>query len=129
MKPRCWLAELPGAGPCDGRPVRCHLIPRQEIARAVQAILHEKRRAGQIDRGTYDRIVNGEVLKACRDSRSWVWGCGGPMGISGHHGQLDAERTLRVPRYRLPEGLEAFAVELGLGFWLDREYGERPSER
>jgi hypothetical protein len=36
---------------------------------------------------------------------------------------LDASRSLRVPRYRLPPGLEEFCSELGLGWWLDREYG------
>ncbi len=33
--------------------------------------------------------------------------------------------TLRVPRYRIPAAVEEFAEELGLGWWIDREYGER----
>jgi hypothetical protein len=29
--PECWFASLPGAGPCDGRLVRCHLIPKNKL--------------------------------------------------------------------------------------------------
>lgn len=95
---KCWFASLPGAGPCDGKLRKCHLIPAQTIKR--------------------------EVGKAhVWDPRVWVWGCGGPMGISGHHGQLDSSRTLRVPRDRVPGDVEWFAEEFGLGWWLDREYG------
>jgi hypothetical protein len=57
------------------------------------------------------------------DERTWIWGCGGLTGIGGHHGQLDHSRTLRVPREKLPPGLEDFAAEHGLTWWLDREYG------
>lgn len=97
-RPRCWLAELPDAGPCDGRLRKCHLIPKQTIKR--------------------------EVGKAAMwDDRAWVWGCGGPTGIGGHHGMLDYSRTLRVPRAALPVAVEAFAAEVGLTWWLDREYG------
>ena len=44
------------------------------------------------------------------------------MGNAGHHGMLDASRTLRVPRDRIPAGTEHLAAELGLTWWLDREY-------
>lgn len=121
---RCFFADLPGAGPCDGRLVRCHLVPRRVIAEAVQKRLHDARRAGEITREEYDERIGGAVVRANRDERSWVWGCGGPMGNAGHHGMLDASRTLRVPRYRIPEATEVFAAELGLGWWLDREYGD-----
>lgn len=97
----CWLAQLPGAGACDGSLVRCHLIPQQLLRR-------------ELGRGW---------RKAAADPRTWVWGCGGPMGCSGHHGMLDYSRTLRVPRERLPEAVVAFAAEAGLLWWLDREYG------
>lgn len=97
-KPRCWFAELPGAGECDGKLRKCHLIPAQTIKR--------------------------EVGKAhVWDPRVWVWGCGGPMGCSGHHGMLDYSRTLRVPRAMLPPAVEAFAAEFEIDWWLDREYG------
>lgn len=97
-QPSCWFARLPGASACDGRLVRCHLIPRQTIRREVSR-------------------------SAVLDIRTWVWGCGGPMGVGGHHGMLDYSRTLRIPRNRLPAQVEEFAAEHGLTWWLDRTYG------
>jgi hypothetical protein len=100
----CWLGlygRLEHDDPmtrCDGRLVRCHLIPKQKIAKA-----------------------GGKVW----DDRAWVWGCGGQTGIGGHHGMLDQSRTLRLPREALPPGLEEFAYELGLMWFLEETYGER----
>lgn len=95
--PGCWFAQnVIGSGRCDGRLVRCHLIPKQMLTR--------------------------EKLDPT-DERTWVPGCGGPTGIGGHHGALDSARTLRIPREALPEGLEDFCAEHGLTWWLDREYG------
>lgn len=99
-RPSCWFASLPGAGPCDGRPRKCHLIPAQLIRREVSS--------------------SSAVVW---DDRVWVWGCGGPMGNGGHHGQLDYSRRLRIPRALLPPAVEEFAAEHGLEWWLDREYG------
>jgi hypothetical protein len=99
----CWLAThgvmekgRPMA-PCCGQLRRVHLIPKQLIKKRDPA-------------------------KAW-DERGWVWGCGGPMGNAGHHGMLDHSRTLRVARAELPAELVDFAHELGLDWWLDREYG------
>lgn len=97
-KRECWFAKIPGAGACDGKLRRCHLIPAQLIRREL----------GQAH---------------VWDPRVFVLGCGGPMGCSGHHGQLDHSRTLRVPRAMLPASVEVFAAEHGLVWWLDREYG------
>lgn len=98
--PGCWFAQnVIGCGPCDGQLVRCHLIPRQLLRRELGWRLRRD------------------------DPRTWVWGCGGSMGIGGHHGQLDQSRKLRIPRDVLPGELEAFASEFGLSWWLDREYG------
>jgi len=94
---RCWLAQFTPV-PCNGKLRKCHLIPRQVIRREV----------GDID---------------VYDERTWVWGCGGLTGCAGHHGMLDYSRTLRIPREKLPAKVERFAVEHGLGWWLDREYG------
>lgn len=112
----CWLAlnAVPERGvmpPCQGRLVRVHLIPRQLLER-------------ELGRG------GAAARRAIADERSWVWGCGGPMGNAGHHGMLDAgHRPLRVPRLSLPAGLEELADELGLGWWLEREYGPLPAPR
>jgi hypothetical protein len=59
----------------------------------------------------------GRYSAVLRDARCWVWAC------RHHHDQLDKERSLRVPRHALPPGVEGFAQEHGLGWWLDREYG------
>jgi hypothetical protein len=83
---------------CDGRLVRCHLIPKALVQKH-----------------------GGDVW----DERAWVWGCGGPTGIGGHHGMLDKARTLRLPRQSLPPGVEALAHELELEWWLAREYGPK----
>jgi hypothetical protein len=102
----CWFARLPDAGPCDGGLVRCHLISKQLLKR-------------EFPHGFEGRAL--AVLQA--DPRSWVWGCGGPTGIGGHHGQLDHSRKLKIPRDLLPIGVEEMVDELGITAWLEREYG------
>lgn len=103
---RCWLAKVPGAGECDGRLVRCHLIRRQVIRHEVGG-KHEL------------------------DPRSWVWACGGITGVGGHHGMLDwaGVNRLHIPRDMLPSAVEEFAADLGLSWWLTREYGLPPDGR
>lgn len=99
----CWLAAngvMENGRPmaaCEGRLVRCHLIPKQ--------------------------LIKGETTADQWDERTWVWACGGIVGNSGHHGMLDTSRRLRVPRDRLPGALEEFAAETELVWWLEREYG------
>jgi hypothetical protein len=108
----CWFASVPGAGPCDGPLVRCHLLPKHVL------------------RQNFPKGFEGRALAVLQaDPRSWVWGCGGSMGLGGHHGQLDTSRTLRIPRELIPTGTEEFAAELGLTPWLDREYGVPESEQ
>ncbi len=82
--------------PCSGQLIRAHLIPKQMLKRAG-----------------HDPM----------DWRSWVWACGGIMGNAGHHGMLDASRSLRLPRSAIPEVTEELATELELDWWLDRTYG------
>lgn len=93
----CWAAtNLTDAGPCAGRLVKAHLLPKQLLRR--------------------------EGLPPWHDA-VWVPLCGGPTGIGGHHGQLDHSRTLKIPRAALPPELEAYAEKHGLSWWLEREYG------
>ena len=47
------------------------------------------------------------------------------MGDSGHHGAFDHARTIRIPRSALPAEVEMLAVDAGLMWFLDREYGPR----
>lgn len=107
----CWLAQF-SAVPCDGRLVKAHLIPKQRIRREVTS-----RRGVAVD--VPARAVLYSILW---DERCWIPACGGPTGIGGHHGMLDG-RVLAVPRGALPDGLEAYAVEHGLAWSLDRDYG------
>lgn len=97
--PVCFLARFTDTR-CNGRLVRAHLIPRQLLKREGHEAL-------------------------IPDSRTWVWACGGLVGSTGHHGQLDYSRTLRIPRAALPAAVEAVAAEMGLTWWLEREYGQR----
>lgn len=100
----CWLAQF-SEQPCDGRLIRAHLIPRQRIVREVTKPLPRE-----------------EAFQIIWDERAWAWACGGPMGNAGHHGAFD-NRSLYVPRWALPAGVEAFAAEHGLVWSLDRDYG------
>jgi hypothetical protein len=81
-------------GPCDGQLVRCHLLPQR-------------------------------LLKRHRhdpwDARAWVWGCGGAVGVGGHHGRYDAHFLL-LPRDKVPAAVEELADELGLTWYLDRNF-------
>lgn len=53
------------------------------------------------------------------DPRVWVPGC------KRHHAMLDWSRQLRIPRELIPESVESAAEDFGVGWWLDREYGQR----
>jgi hypothetical protein len=98
----CWVQEhLADPGPCDGHLIRAHLIPRSLMKR------------------------EGVPRRYQLDPRGYVWVCGGPMGNAGHHGMLDTSRKLRIARWVLPPDVEEMAVEIGLDWWLAREYGER----
>lgn len=137
MRPRCFLAQFSDR-PCDGVLRRVHLIPKSTIARIFP------KGAVRIDGGSCgslwvphappggghwtpldDPPQMRELVEIQWDERAWRWACGGPMGNAGHHGMLDTARTLRIPRHAIPAETEEFAVEHGLGWWLDREYGER----
>jgi len=130
MSGPCWLAGIPGAGRCDGARVRAHLIPQQllkrEFPNGAVWTEHGWKPATAAQKKALRACTDGSyrpLLSLLADSASWVWACGGPSGVGGHHGMLDYARTLRIPRYRLPERTEEFAQDLGLGWWLDRTYG------
>lgn len=118
--PECFFATLPGAGECDG-PLRvCHLIPQQTLKREVATLYNRALFIGE--RPSLEESQRRVVM----DERCWVPGCGGPdYGNAGHHGMFKPDGARPIPRELLPSGLEEFAEELGLGWWLDRTYGER----
>jgi hypothetical protein len=97
----CQLAQF-SQTPCEGRLIRAHLIPRQLFLRV---------------------LLPSQAVKAIYDPRSYVLACGGPTGVGGHHGELDHSRTLKIPRWAIPETTEALAAEYELTWWLTREYG------
>lgn len=101
----CWLAQF-GRGDCRGPLQKAHLIAKQTLRREV--IGHPKPKRGW----------TADEFALLWDERVWVLAC------ELHHGRFDGHRLV-VPREALPEPLEAFAVEIGLGHWLDRRYGER----
>jgi hypothetical protein len=124
----CFFAGWPGAGPCDGRLIKAHLIPRQLLRReypdgAVQYVTAEGRTWARWRHGNPFGEGYRTLKQLIDDERCWIPCCGGPMGPSGHHGQLDYSCTLRIPREKLPPGVEEFAAELGLSWYLDRTYG------
>lgn len=101
----CWPSKLPGAGPCDGRLVRCHLIDQQLLRK-------------EFPNGFQGR----PLLTLLADPDIWVWGCGGISGVGGHHGQIDGHK-LQIRRDQLPPNVERAAAMLALDWWLDRRYG------
>jgi hypothetical protein len=116
----CWVAErLPGAGPCDGRLVRAHLIPAQRVRREV---ISARLAAGAHSGWPSTVAERAELAKIVWDERVFVPICGGAMGQGGHHGMLDG-RQLKVVRSMLPAAVEDFAREFGLVWSLDRDYG------
>lgn len=97
----CFLARVPNAGPCDGRLIRAHLIPRSLLKREFGKTLGSK---------------------LAEDPATWVWACGGITGCSGHHGAFDTARTLRVTRAMLPEAFLRFCANHGLDWYVERTY-------
>jgi hypothetical protein len=106
---RCWLAihgrwengEMPS---CNGELIKAHLIPQRVLLKELPAELS----AGLI-----------------WDERVWVWACGGPTGLGGHHGAFDVSKRLRVPRSEIPPALEKLAKKLKLTWYLDQAYRRR----
>ena len=125
-KPRCFFE---GHGPCDGALIKAHLIPRQLLKREFRyGVLLEDGQWRKADR--YEDRYELPWRTAddlCDDMRTWVPCCGGPQGVSGHHGQVDGYQ-LEVTRDMLPAAVEEFAETFGLGWFLDRRYGLRTSE-
>jgi hypothetical protein len=101
VHPDCYLVMhgvmVPHMTPCEGRLIKVHLIAQQTLKR--------------------------EGLRQFLDDPAvWVWGCGGIMGITGHHGHLDSSKRLRIYREALPVATREFAVVHGLEWYLDRYY-------
>jgi hypothetical protein len=111
--PECWFKGLPDAGPCDGRVVKCHLVKQQVLKRELGG------RSGDELKRSVDAL--------CRESWSWVWGCGGAMGPGGHHGQFKPDGPKPIPLSLLPEDFTRRMAELGLWWYVERTFNRRSS--
>lgn len=128
--PRCWLAPFSPA-PCAGELVRVHLIEQQRLRHEFPyGVIDlgdgwQRKPRTMMFAGAMPPVRGLRTLQD--DSRTFVWGCGGAMGLEGHHGMLDGRTLPRLVLARgdLPGALEEFAAEYGLGWWLDRRYGVR----
>jgi hypothetical protein len=97
----CFLRQF-SSEPCSGGVHRHHLIKAQVIKRTCKQAGGSNR-----SRGT---------VRAANDPRITVKVC------SSHHFALHAGQIV-VPRDALPEGVELFAKEHGLGWYLDKHFG------
>lgn len=111
---RCFFHDFAPKGlrDCDGKVQRHHAIRAQVIRR----MLAPGRAHLMLDDEL--RAAKAELNRALNDSRNLLDVC------KRHHDLFHAAR-FAVPREGLPEGLEAFAVDFGLGWELDRQYGLR----
>jgi hypothetical protein len=140
----CWLQqhgllEMPGRlvpvtlhpvlNACEGRRDPCHLVPkrllRREFPHGLLRLVDDDPAAAFRAIGAAEPLGTEYVQRSLelllRDPRIIVEGC------RRHHGLLDVAKKLRIPRDRLPVGVEEFAEELGpaITAWLDTEYGVR----
>lgn len=125
----CWFYPIPGSGPCEGRLVRCHLIPKQLFRQHFPrgAYFHDGQwvEAGQaharLDLPPLATLPYRTRRALQDDPRASVYGCGGMVGLGGHHGAYDGHK-LRVSYSRLPPGARQYARELGLDWWLRKHH-------
>lgn len=124
VRPACFFAGRPGAGPCDGELIRAHLIPKQRIKREARAARAAQRRGEELSPARVALLARSIPLLVW-DPRCWVPMCGGPMGQGGHHGAFDAGGVgkLVIARADLPPAVEEYAEQYGLGWSLDADYG------
>lgn len=140
MKAECWFRDLARAGPCEGALVRCHLIDQQEMRKrfpkgavkidgrwfSVQRLRRPDPEMSELAHLIDDEPVRRTLEELQADERSFVPGCGGLVGLSGHHGRFDFaahdRSRLIVPRSMLPAETIEYAAELELTPWLERTY-------
>lgn len=103
----CWVARILTERPkaarsplqsCDGRTDCHHLIPKRMLRREFQTAL----------------VLNALL----EDARNGIPTC------RRHHDQLESA-AIKLARWELPVGVEQFAADVDLGWWLDRTFGER----
>lgn len=110
--PECFFKHLGG---CEGRLVKAHLIPKQRIKR--ECLSHNRRWHYEAE----EPDLIWDPANVLWDGRCWVWMCGGPTGIGGHHGMFD-NRQIRLNYTEIPTCTKEFAKEYGLEWSLERDY-------
>jgi len=108
--PECFFKHLGG---CEGRLVKAHLIPKQRIKRELASMAYH---------GTLPSVARKtRISDLAWDPRCWVYMCGGPTGIGGHHGQFD-NKQIRLNYVELPSAVKEYAAEYGLEWSLEHDY-------
>jgi hypothetical protein len=123
--PECWFKGLPDAGPCEGRLVKCHLVKQQVLKREIRSARAEYARTGV----TPNHLLIPKSMEAAllAEPWTWVWGCGGPMGPGGHHGQFKPDGPKPIPLSLLPVDFTRRMAELGLWWYVERTFNRRSS--
>ena len=105
--PKCYFHQL---GDCDGQLVKAHLIPKQTLKRELYYRLREQ--------GMNKPAAREQATRIAWDNRAWRPVCGGPTGIGGHHGMVDAKQ---ISWGEWPEDLMEFLREHDLE-WMAVSY-------
>ena len=102
MTDRCFFEGWPGAGPCDGRLIRAHIVPRSLLKSSFYygVVLEDGawRKLGRTE-DRYD-LEHRSLQDLVDDERSWVPCCGGMVGLAGHHGLSRIAWLCRAKRSR-----------------------------
>ena len=141
MTQNCWLAKhglievafgklvpvseaKPDLRDCMAPRDPTHLIPKRQIKFSFPRGVYK--RWGQ---DKWDLICGGVDVRPADSVRTVVDLVSDPRIIVAacrrHHHLFDIARKLRIPREALPVGVEEFAYDYGLAWWLDKEYGAR----
>lgn len=146
----CWVRKVlqarvdagvqlpPGLLRCAGAMDGHHLLPKQLLKREFPHGVFLKTSPGFAPQAdsirlpghvrTVERIVPGGVAREQTMSLAGLLN-DGRIGVPvdrRHHDMVEA-KLIRIARVELPPEVEEAAAELGLGWFLDREFGDEPA--
>jgi hypothetical protein len=113
---RCFFKQFAPKGlrDCDGRIQNHHAIKQQTI-KSLFRKQKPRPQAPDVELRTYKE----RLRDALSDTRNRLWAC------KRHHDLHEKSKWIPVPRSEVPDELEDFAEEYGLGYDLDRQFGVR----